>query len=169
MQRPNYQSAARRSWVLRGFGRASRRRRGPVALRPRVSPGVPFHQGTTVYGRRVRRSIRPFLPMGEGALRSHAPRSRQGRPLRIHGPGRVELFISRLAAAQARRRPAPAGVSPSESTPALPAGASSRWIVCYWERYRRPPPSPAARSRPRREGASGRPWSQDSPDREGPL
>jgi hypothetical protein len=38
--------AARRSWILRGvsswlYKPASRRRRGPVALRPRFSPGVP--------------------------------------------------------------------------------------------------------------------------------
>ena len=42
---------------------SSRRRRGPVALRPRVSSGVLFHQGATVYGRRFRRSIGTFLPI----------------------------------------------------------------------------------------------------------
>jgi hypothetical protein len=37
-------AVARRSWVLRGvnYAPASRRRRGPVALCPRLSPGLPF-------------------------------------------------------------------------------------------------------------------------------
>ena len=70
-------SAARRSWVLRGIERASRRRPGPVALRPWLSPGVPFRGAAILQPGTRAVKPGPVRPRGGGCGRERGGEERQ--------------------------------------------------------------------------------------------
>jgi hypothetical protein len=100
-KKPTHLLAARRSWVLRDDGRTTpRRKRGPVALRPRLSPGLLFSGIRPRFYQKIPASSRRFLREYPRNPRQTINIVRTGlRACRRTGHEAVEIEATRATAA----------------------------------------------------------------------